>query len=373
MRLSGSHSALNSRNACISSGPNIFGKSAARACPSPCSPLSEPPKLQHHIRRAVQELAELAQPFLAAEIEVDAHVHASLPIMPIQRTAVAVLRHQRHDACADIRQASPAERLHLPIPPTDPARPAQTPPRPAPTRAHTTRSPPLPVCRYAPRGAPGQRGHSRASASAFARASSALHAPISTSRNPTPGGSWSSSFSAIPLRRMNSTSMLIEAFQADRLVLQRQRNRIGRNKRIVESQHRQHAKRRARRQVQRRRQHRRAGSFATHQRPRHVESVLRQQLIEVVSRNPPRNARKPRSHQVRIAVANVLEPRVDLALPAAAANNAFQFLRARAPHGHARAVVEHDVEALHVVHGFSAQQPMHAATVVADHAAQGAA
>src|ERR1700694_5551847 len=46
MRLSGSQSALNSRKACISSGPNILGSSAARACPSPCSPLSDPPKLK---------------------------------------------------------------------------------------------------------------------------------------------------------------------------------------------------------------------------------------------------------------------------------------------------------------------------------------
>ncbi len=40
---SGSQSALNSRNACISSGPNIFSSSAPRACPSPCSPENDPP------------------------------------------------------------------------------------------------------------------------------------------------------------------------------------------------------------------------------------------------------------------------------------------------------------------------------------------
>ena len=40
---------------------------------------------------------------------------------------------------------------------------------------------------------------------------------------------------------------------------------------------------------------------------------------------------------------------------------------------HARAVVEHDVERFHVVDDFAAQQAVHAATVVADHAAEGAA
>ena len=39
----GSHTALNSPNARISSGPNIFGSSAPRDCPSPCSPDSDPP------------------------------------------------------------------------------------------------------------------------------------------------------------------------------------------------------------------------------------------------------------------------------------------------------------------------------------------
>jgi len=43
MRPSGSKIALNSANARTSAGPNIFGSSAARDWPSPCSPESEPP------------------------------------------------------------------------------------------------------------------------------------------------------------------------------------------------------------------------------------------------------------------------------------------------------------------------------------------
>ena len=39
----GSQIVLNSRNASISSGPNIFGSNSARDWPSPCSPESEPP------------------------------------------------------------------------------------------------------------------------------------------------------------------------------------------------------------------------------------------------------------------------------------------------------------------------------------------
>ena len=38
---------LNWLNAVTSSGPNITGSSAARACPSPCSPDSDPPNFAH--------------------------------------------------------------------------------------------------------------------------------------------------------------------------------------------------------------------------------------------------------------------------------------------------------------------------------------
>ena len=50
-----------------------------------------------------------------------------------------------------------------------------------------------------------------------------------------------------------------------------------------------------------------------------------------------------------------------------------ELFRAGAAHGHARAIVEHDVEGLDVVGDLAAQQAVHAATVVADHAAQRAA
>src|SRR5208283_5898172 len=44
---------------------------------------------------AIDELAKLAQPLNAAEIEVDAQMHAALSVMPIKRATVAVLAHQR--------------------------------------------------------------------------------------------------------------------------------------------------------------------------------------------------------------------------------------------------------------------------------------
>ena len=51
----------------------------------------------------------------------------------------------------------------------------------------------------------------------------------------------------------------------------------------------------------------------------------------------------------------------------------FELFRRGRAHRHPRAVVEHNVERFHVVDDLAAQQAMHAATVVADHAAQRAA
>ena len=55
---SGSQIALNSRNASMSSSPNIFGRSSARDWPSPCSPESEPPSASDEVGRLVEEAAE---------------------------------------------------------------------------------------------------------------------------------------------------------------------------------------------------------------------------------------------------------------------------------------------------------------------------
>ncbi len=95
----------------------------------------------------------------------------------------------------------------------------------------------------------------------------------------------------------------VKALQANRPKLQHARHHIRGEKWIGKRQRRQHAERRTSGQVQRCRDNRGAGAFRTHQRARQVEAVLRQQLIEVVARNAPRNARKLFPNQRRIAIA----------------------------------------------------------------------
>src|SRR5262249_54426692 len=59
------------------------------------------------------------------------------------------------------------------------------------------------------------------------------------------------------------------------------------------------------------------GAFCPDQRSRHIEVILRQQLIQGVSRNPPRNSGVPLPNEIGIFVADPFQSAVDL--PAAAA------------------------------------------------------
>ena len=156
-------------------------------------------------------------------------------------------------------------------------------------------------------------------------------------------------------------------------MLERERNGVGGEKRIVEAEHGEHAKRRAGGEVQRGGDDVGAGALGADQRARDMKIVFRQQLVEVVAGDAARNAGKFFADQSGVAVADAREAGVDLADAAAGADERVELLGRRGSDGHARAVVENDVERFHVVDDFAAEQAVHAATVVADHAAEGAA
>src|ERR1700727_526729 len=61
-------------------------------------------KAKHHICSTVKKLAKIAKSLFAPKIEVDAHVHASLTVMAIERARVAILCHQRANAAQIISQ-----------------------------------------------------------------------------------------------------------------------------------------------------------------------------------------------------------------------------------------------------------------------------
>ena len=71
MRLSGSQMRLKSRKACINSGPNILGRSAPRAWPSPCSPEREPPCARAMSAARSMNSRKVRMPASLSQIEVD--------------------------------------------------------------------------------------------------------------------------------------------------------------------------------------------------------------------------------------------------------------------------------------------------------------
>ncbi len=138
---------------------------------------------------------------------------------------------------------------------------------------------------------------------------SAHHLRIRILRRPVPkldeekapafGGSSRTSSTARFSCSMKSTSMPSNPSSPIGLYSSTEGHCVRSKKRRRESQHHEPPMRRAVGQLQRRANDGRAGSFAAHQCARHVKAVLRQQFVEVVSGDAPRNARKSPPDQRR--------------------------------------------------------------------------
>ena len=329
-------------------------------------------EMDDEVGGAFNKLAELSYPLWAREIEVDAHVHAALAVVAIERAAIAEFVHQfgeRAQVVAEfggrngrILPALPAVRLaghknHR----------AQRRFAHVPHAGRFLRRADVRRRRIGPR--------LRRARKHFGLGARLLGGPCAhlDQQEANSGRKLVQLLQRQALAAHEFDQKMVETLEADGLVLQRTGNGVGGLECIGESQHREHAMGRARRQVEVCGEHVDAGAFRADQRAGHVEAALRQQFVQVVAGDAPRNAREPLADQHRVVVADALEAGVDLPLAAARADDGFELVVAGAPHGHARAVVEHNVERFHVVHDLAAQQPVHAAGVVADHAAEGAA
>src|SRR5271167_1069943 len=120
-------------------------------------------------------------------------------------------------------------------------------------------------------------------------------------------------------------------------------------------------------------QNRDAGPFSSDQRSRDVESILRQKLIKVVSRDTAWYFWKSFAHPGGVFITQTPETFVDLAPAAALRDDRSQFHLVGTPHAHARSIVEENVEFLDIIDRLSAHQRVHATRVVADHPAERAA
>ena len=176
-----------------------------------------------------------------------------------------------------------------------------------------------------------------------------------------------SSFGVQSFRAHVAHEKVVESFEADRLEFEEARHVVRGvvNRRIAEDE----GTARGRRvdEAALRFEHDRARAFAADKRSRDVESILRKQLVEVVAGDAPRDFREAGAHEVRVCVADLSEPRVDLGF---AAGGAPDVVVSRLADAHARAVVQKHVEPFDVVDGLPRHQRMHAAGVVADHSAE---
>ncbi len=163
---------------------------------------------------------------------------------------------------------------------------------------------------------------------------------------------------------------VVEAFDRDRAVLEHRGHAIAGRVDVREAEHRERAARRAWHEPQIRGEHERASAFAADERTRDVEAALGKQLVQAIARYAPRDVRIARADQVRVAVAQSLETRVELAARAAGRNDPSQLVLGRRPDPQALARIGQHVERVHVVDRAPGHYRVHAAGVVADHAAE---
>ena len=243
--------------------------------PVPMLATERPAETQHYIRRAPNKLAKLLLTLNRSKIEVDARVHAPLPIMPVQWAAISVLRHQRRNRAQIIAQLCGRNCRIFP------ALPAV---RLAGNKNHRAqcRLAHAPNClRFLRRANMCQRRRRPGPAAPrqlLRLRSCLLFAPGAHlhQQKANPRRQLIQFLQRQPLAPHEIHQQMIESLQPDRPMFKRKRYRVSRQKWIVEAQHRQHPEWRTRGQIQRRGNNIRARPLRSHQRPRHVEMVLRQ-------------------------------------------------------------------------------------------------
>ena len=151
------------------------------------------------------------------------------------------------------------------------------------------------------------------------------------------------------------------------------RNMVGALVDIGIGNHQQYSRRRTFYQPAGSLEHGDTGAFGPDQRAGHIETIFGQQEVEVVARNPPRNIGIALAHEIGILVAKSLQAGVDFSAPPALTDDLLRFSIAGLACFYPQPVVGEDLKSFNIVVGLSRHDGMHAAGVVADHAAEGAA
>ena len=162
----------------------------------------------------------------------------------------------------------------------------------------------------------------------------------------------------------------IEAFQADRLVLEHCGHVIGGDEGIGKAEHHQAAMLRAMFERAAGLEHGDAGALGAHQGAGYVKAVFRQQLVQVVAGDAAGNFGKALADQVAVGIPDAGQAGIDLAPAAAAGDDGLQFGFRGSADGEPGAVVEKDVERFDIVDRLAAHERVYATGVVTDHASQ---
>ena len=326
------------------------------------------------VARLVQELAEVLDALVGLQLEVDPGVDAALAEVAVERAVVAELLEQLAEVAevGPTRSGGTAESSHPSQASFSPGMRAVA-PRPDSRTFHRCSSSASSSKSFIDGGLPTVFRRS-ISCRALSSDSSLLSPPNSTRSQPPPSGSRVMSFGWMPFFFMSWTRTSSSPSRPVGWNSQDLGDVVARAVDVGIAEHQQRLDGRAVDQVQAGLQDRDAGPLGARQRPGDVEAVLGQQVVEVVARDPARQVLGVAAADlVGVAVAERLEPGVDLALASAPADDPLQLLLGRGADGHPRAVVEQDVQLVDLVGGPpgpQAHQRVDAAGVVADHPAQ---
>ena len=135
----------------------------------------------------------------------------------------------------------------------------------------------------------------------------------------------------------------IEAFEADGLVLQHRGYVIGGDEGIGKAEHHQAAVLWAMFERAAGLQHGDARALGAHQRARYIESVFRQQLVQVVARDAAGDLGKALPDQVAVGIPDARHAGIDLAPSTAAGDDGLQFRFRSSANREPGAVIEENV------------------------------
>ena len=323
-------------------------------------PRQRPPVPDDEIGRLLHERAEVGDAGSGEQVEVDPHVDAAVAEVPVVGPCPGVPREQRVELPQVSAQPLGRHRGVLP------ARPRLTPVG----RARHDPGAVLPD--------PPQRLHLRGVAHDDARRTVRRHRGDDGVRGRLGLGAGGSpgldvepptALGQHPRRRLARTRGSQRRDQPGVHPLDRERGEfpdshrvVGGEVRIRETEDGQRAGRRRLDQPDRGTEQRGAGALRAHQRAGQVESVLRQELVEVVPGHPAREVRERRAHIAGDPVGQAVQ-RIRHPAPR----------RRPGPEHHPLAAIGEHVEGDDVVDGLAPRHRVRAAGVVADHSAERAA